>query len=134
MPPSSTTSGTSKTMIIESSAPNGIEQHLGTQSLTSTDSSGTLSTDQTDDIGENGMEEEKGTLQEKRERRKARLHARILAGGVTGMIVGGIFGGPIGSAIAGPSMVVVVAGITKAGEFRKDCREMYRHRYRGGKS
>ena len=60
------------------------------------------------------------TLEERKQRRRDRLEARVLVFGASGLILGGIVGGPIGSAIAAPIAVVVVATTTKCGELRKD--------------
>ena len=74
------------------------------------------------DDNDKKVNKENETLEERRQRRKDRLHARVLVGGVSGLIVGGIFGGPIGSAIVGPATVAVVATTTKCGEICKDLR------------
>ena len=79
------------------------------------------------DQGQDGNKcKENESPEERRQRRKDRLHARMLVGGVSGLLVGGIFGGPIGSAIAGPATVFVVATTTKCGELCKDFRSSRR--------
>ena len=83
--------------------------------------------DNVDDKGQDKNKyKENESPEERRQRRKDRLHARMLVGGVSGLLVGGLFGGPIGSAIAGPATVVVVATTTKCGELCKDFRSSRR--------